>query len=384
MRAYLDYAAAAPLSDAVRARLVEVVELAGSAGSVHDGGRAPAELLERARAQVAALINAQPEEIIFTSGATEARNLAVKGLLRANRGLGSGVVISAIEHPATVAAAKTATAEGGHLTETPVDSEGRIDGVALGEAVTHETAVVSIVHGQPDIGTLQDVGALIATVRGRRPDARVHVDAGDTAGRIRIDVREMDCDALTVGAWPLGAPAWTGALYVREGARITPLIEGGIQEHGKRSGAEALPGIAALGLAAEIAAATVDGRAARLTELGERLIEGLLGVEDVRLNGARDDRIPGHVQVSAGDVEAETLVLALSTRGVAASPGSACTAYAGKAAPALEAIGRDAPWTQSAVLFTLGDATTEDEVDAAIDAFTEVVTEFRRLSPVRR
>ncbi|MDH3725145.1 MAG: aminotransferase class V-fold PLP-dependent enzyme, partial [Thermoleophilia bacterium] len=285
MKAYLDYAAASPMSDRVRSELLAALEHVGSAGSVHDAGRAPAELLERSRARVADLIGARPEEIIFTSGATEARNLATKGLSRANRGLGSDVVISAVEHPATLAAARTATAERGVLTQVQVDADGRLDPAGLGAAITSETALVCLVHGQPDIGTVQDVARLVATARSGRPEVRVHVDAGDTAGRVAIDVGAMDCDALTIGAWPLGAPPWVGALYVREGARITPLIEGGVQEHGKRSGAEAVPAIAALGAAAELAAAHLDSRAARLSALGERLVDGLLGVEGVRLNG---------------------------------------------------------------------------------------------------
>jgi cysteine desulfurase len=384
MSAYLDHAAAAPMGEPVRRALDEALELVGSPGSVHEWGRAPAELLERARQQVAALVGGAPEEIIFTSGATEARNLAIKGLASANRRLGNTIVISAVEHPATLAAARSATRGGGELVEIGVNEEGLIDARSLAAVVGSRTSLVCLPVGQGDIGTLQPLEELVGAVRGRREEARIHLDAGDCAGRVPLDVAALGCDALTLGAWPLGAPPWVGALWLREGARLTPLIEGGIQEHGKRSGAENLPAIAALGAAAELARERAEDRIDRLRALADRLIDGLLAVEEVRLNGPRERRIPGHVQVSVGDVEAETLVLGLSTHGVAASPGSACTAYAGKAAPALEAIGLREPWTQSAVLFTLGDPTTEQEIDRAIAAFAEVVARYRGSSAVGR
>ena len=192
----------------------------------------------------------------------------------------------------------------------------------------------------------------------------------------------MDADALVVGGPALGAPAWAGALVVRPGARLHPLIEGGIEEGGKRAGPEALPAIAALGAAAELARAEMTGRGARMAALAERLTAGLLAVPDVRLNGPREGRIPGHVQVSAGWVEGETLALALAARGVAVSPGSACTAHGGKAAPVLEAIGLEPPWTHSAILLTLRWTTTEAEVDEAVAAFAESVASLRAMSPL--
>jgi cysteine desulfurase len=208
------------------------------------------------------------------------------------------------------------------------------------------------------------------------------VDAGETAGLVPVDIAALGADALVVGGGPVGGPAWSGALVVRPGARLHPLIEGGLQEGGKRAGAEALPGIVALGAAAEIAAAEMSARAARMHELTERLLAGLLAVPDVRLNGPRERRIPGHVQVSAGRVEGESLALAMATRGVAVSPGSACTAHGGKASPTLEAIGLEPPWTHSAVLFTLRASTTEAEVDRAVAAFAEAVAALRAMSPL--
>lgn len=381
--AYLDHAAASPLDPRVRdAMLPFLGEAFGSPASLHEWGRAPAEVLEWARGRVAALVGADPEWVIFTSGAIEARNLAVKGLLRGNRALGAHLVASAVEHPATLAACRSAERDGARLDLVPVDGEGRIDPAALGAAVREDTSVVALIHGQPDIGTLQDLPALVATARTARPEARVVVDAGETAGLVPVDAAAIGADALVVGGGPVGAPAWAGALVVRPGARLHPLIEGGIEEMGKRAGAPALPAIAALGEAARIAATEMAGRAARMRALADRLLAGLLAVPDVRLNGPREGRIPGHVQVSAGWVEGESLALAMAARGVAVSPGSACTAHGGKAAPTLEAIGLEPPWTHSAILFTLRATTTEREVDLAIAAFADAVAALRAMSPL--
>ncbi len=381
--AYLDHAAASPLDPRVRAAMLPFLgEDFGSPSSLHEWGRRPAEALEDAREQVAALLGADPEWVIFTSGATEARNLAIAGLLAGNRALGRRVAATAVEHPATLAACRSAAREGGGLDLVPVDGLGRVDPDALTAAVGDETAVVALVHGQPDIGTLQDLPALVTAARSARADARIVIDAGETAGLVGLDVGGLGVDACVVGGGSIGGPAWTGALIVRPGARLHPLIQGGLQEGGKRAGAEDLPGIVALGTAAGIAGAEMGARTARTDALSERLRAGLLSIGDVRLNGHPTARIPGHVQVSAGWVEGESLCLSLAARGVAVSPGSACTAHGGKAAPALEAIGLEPPWTHSAVLFTLRHTNTEAEIDLAVAAFAESVAALRAISPL--
>ena len=287
-----------------------------------------------------------------------------------------------MEHPATLAACRSAARDGASLDLVAVDGRGRVDPRELARAVRDDTALVALVHGQPDIGTLQDPAPLIAAVRARRAEARIVVDAGAVAGLAPIDADALGADAVVLGGGPIGGPRWSGALVLRPGARLHPLIEGGLQEHGKRAGAEDLAAIVGLGAAAEIARAEMARRAAIVEPLARRLTAGLLAVDDVRLNGDPDARIPGHVQVSAGWVEGESLCLALAARGVAVSPGSACTAHAGKAAPALEAIGLEAPWTHSAVLFTLRATTTEAEIDLAVAAFAESVAALRAMSPL--
>jgi cysteine desulfurase len=381
--AYLDHASGGPVDARVRAAMRPFWEedMPGP-DALHEGARRPAEALATAHAQVAGLVGAEPESVIFTASATEARNLAVKGLLGANRALGTHVVASRVEHPATLAACRSAARAGAELTLVEVDGEGRLDPDALAAAVREDTALVCLVHGQPDIGTLQDVPALVAAVRERRPEARVHVDATATAGLLPLDVAVLGADALTLSARPMGGPLWVGALWVRPGARLHPLIEGGLQEGGKRAGAEALPAVVGMGAAAALAAEEMAGRAERLRALDARLRAGLLAVTDVRLNGPPEGRVPGLVNVSAGWVEGESLALALDALGVAVAPGSACTAHAGKAAPVLEAIGLAPPWTHSSVLFTLGLATRADEIDHAIAAFAEAVARLRAMSPL--
>jgi cysteine desulfurase len=380
--AYLDHAAARPVDPRVRAAMLPFLNAAGSPSSLHDAARAPAEAIEAAREHVAALIGAPPDSIIFTSGSTESRNLAVKGLLSANRRLGRHLVTSAVDHPSTLAACRTAERDGATLTVLGVDDEGYVSSADVAAAIGEETALVCLSHGQAEVGTVQRVADLCRAVRNVRAETIIHIDGEETVGLVPVAVDDIGCDALTLGGGSLAAPPWTGALYVRPATRLHPLIEGGLQEHGKRAGAEDVAGIAALGEAARLALGEGADRAANVRALRDRLVAALLEVPDVRLNGpSGDGRLPGNVQVSVAGVEGETLVLMLDAMHVAASPGSACTA-AGKASPVLEAMGLEPRWTHSAILFSLSWTTTEGEIDHAARAFRDVVTRLRAMSPL--
>lgn len=361
-------------------------ELWANPDALHEHALAPAEALQEARERVAGLVGADPEWVILTAGATEARNLALKGLVPANPAPAGapGLVVSAVEHPAVLACARTLAAGGVAVETLGVDGEGRLDPAAVGRALEGGGAVLSLHHAQGEIGTVQDVPTLVAAARSGSPGVRIHLDAGESAGLLPIDMGTdaQGVDALTVDGRSLGAPPWTGALVVREGTRLHPQIEGGLQEMGKRAGPECLPGIVALGWAARQAAQERRERAARMAAAGERLVAGLLALPGVRLNGPRQGRLPGNVQVSVGDVEGESLTLALAARGVACSPGSACTTAGGKAAPTLEAIGLEPPWSHSAVLLSAGPGTGDDEVDAAVAAFGEELARLRAISPL--
>lgn len=382
MTAHFDHAAATPLDPRIRAAAERFLgEWFATPSGVHEAARAPHEAIEDARAAVAALIGAAPEEIVFTSGATEARNLAVKGMV-AGHPRARGVVATAVEHPATLAAARTASREAGGPELVPVDAEALVAPQAPGDAAGPDTAVVAVHHGQPDVGTLQDVVSIVAGIRERAPEARIVVDAGATTGLVPVDVRRLGADAVVVGGASLGAPPWTGALWVRPGARLHPLIEGGLQEWGKRGGDPVMPGVVALGAAARLANGQVSARGARASAVGARLADLLLRVPGVRLNGPADGRVPGYVHVAVEGIEGESLAVALSTRGVAVSPGSPCSEHAGKESPTLAAMGLEAPLTLSSVLFSGSWTTTDQEIEVAATAFAESVERLRALSPL--
>lgn len=383
-RAYLDHAAASPLSREVRDVMARIAQRDfGDPESLHDWARGPAAVLDEGRSAVSALIGAAAASgyVVFTSGAVESRNLAVKGVAAALGTDRPHLVASRVDHPATLAAYRTLARSGARITLIDVDAAGRVAAGDLAAAVDGEPALVTICHGQAEIGAVADVPALVDAVRARAPHTAIHLDAGLTAGVVPVAAASWDVDLVSVGGASVGAPRWIGALWVREGRRLHPMIEGDAREFGKRAGDQDVPAVAALGVAARAAAAGMDGRQARLHDLAGLLARGLLAVEGVRLNGPPvGERLPGHVQVSVEGAEAEALTLLLATRGVACSPGSACGA-AGKASPVLEAIGLAPPWTHSAVLFTLAVDTTEDEVDLATRRFTEAVADLRAMRP---
>ncbi len=377
--AYLDHASGPRLDPRVVEAITTALAWPGSPAGVHEAARAPAEALEEARSAVAALLGADdPDEIILTSGATESRNLAAKGLLRANADLGDGVVATALEHPATLAAAAAA----GRIVPADVDGEGRVEAASLTRALSDDdVALVCLHHGQEEIGTRQDVPQLVAAARAARPEARIMLACAATAGRLPVAVRTLAVDALVVGGPSLGAPPWTGALWVRPGARLHPLIEGGLQEGGKRAGAEAVPAIAGLGTAARIAQFEGAARARRMSALGARLAAGLEPVPGLARTGPADDRVPGHLHVTVTGLSGDTLAATLGARGVCVAPGSTCTAVAGRPSPALEAIGTASGRMRGAVLMTLGADTRDEEIDAGVDAFVEEVARVRALAP---
>jgi len=381
--AYLDHAAA-PRPDA-RVQAAMAAALAqgwASPSAVHGPGAAAAALVEEARGHVAALVGADPEDVLFTGGPTESRVTAVRGLL-AGAGPGAGhAVASDLEHPATLWVLRGREREGHGWSAVRPDGEGRLAPADVAAAVRPDTGLVTLHHGQADLGTVQDVARLVAAARDALPGVRVHVDAGETAGVLPLDVAALGADAVTLGGAAMGAPAWTGALWVRPGARMHPLLGGGLQEAGKRAGAEAVPGIAGLGEAARIARTGMPARARHRRALAERLLAGLTAIPGVRRNGPpAAERLPGHVQVSVAGVRGETLALALAARGVCVSPGSVCTTGADRPAPALLAIGLEPPWTHSAVLFTAGPEATAEEADAALAATREAVAALRALAP---
>lgn len=377
---YLDHASAWPLSPGVRAEMARWAGHVGSPMALHEAARGPAGAVERSRAAIAALVGWAPDSVILTSGATEARNLAIKGALSAMGRREPVIVADPLAHTSVLAIARSLTRTAGELRLAPVDEEGHVAPAEVAGLASGADVVV-VTHGQPEVGTIRDTVPVIAAIRTAAPDAIVVLDAEETAGLIPVE-DGLGADLMVIGGRSLGAPAWVGALLVRAGTRLHPLIEGGLEEGGKRGGAHDVPAIAALGVAATAAVAEREVRVARMRAVAGRLAGGLLAIPGTRLNGPPvPDRLPGHVQISAEGVEGEALALAMAARGVAVSPGSACTFGAGKASPVLEAMGLDQEAARSAVLLTAGPGTTDAEVDTAVRAFAEAVAVLRAMAP---
>ncbi len=380
MSAYLDHASAWPLPDDVRAEMGRWTDHVGSPMALHEAARAPAEAVEEARRALAALVGWDAGDVIFTAGATEARNLAIKGTVGAAHLDEPVIAADAGAHGSTLAVARTLTRHGGDVLLADLDGFGgvRPDDVA---GLAEGADVLVITHGQAEVGSVRDAGALARAARDANPGIVIVLDAEETAGLVDIG-DGLGADLVAIGGRSLGGPAWAGALLVRPGVRLHPLIEGGFEEGGKRGGPHDVPAIAGLGLAARGAPAHRGDRVARMRDAADALATGMLAVSGTHLNGPPIPlRLPGHVQVSAEGVEGEAVALAMATRGVAVSPGSACTFGAGKASPVLGAMGLDDERARSAVLVTAGPWTTDVEVREAVAAYVDAVSALRAMGP---
>ena len=378
LRIYLDHAATTPVLPAVAEKVYEaMVEGFGNPSSVHGLGRRARAAVERARRQVAALIGADPEEILFTSGATESNNLAIQGALRA-AGPGSHVVTTAVEHHAVLDVCRALGAEGYQVTVVPVDGHGRVDPDDVARAITPRTALVSVMLANNEIGTLQPVAeiARIAHERG----VLVHTDAAQAVGRMPVDVRSLDVDLLTFSGHKMYAPKGIGALYVRRGTRrrLHPLLHGGGQEGRLRPGTENVPAIVGFGQAAELAAADLAERAEVERRWRDRLIDGLLAaIPGASLNGHPTERLPSNVNLSIPDVAVDTLLIQLDLEGIAASSGSACTAGSIQPSHVLMALGLDRDAAARALRLTVGRCNDDEQIEAALEIIPRVVARLR-------
>jgi cysteine desulfurase len=379
---YLDYAATTPVDPAVATEMAACLTESGdfgNASSTHVFGRRAAARVETARAQVAALIGAEPDEITFTSGATESNNLAVLGVARANADRGRHIVTTRIEHKAVLDPCKRLEREGFTVTYLTPDRQGRIDPEIVRAALRPDTVLVSIMYVNNEIGVMQDVGAIGALCRDR--GVAFHTDAAQAVGKIPVDVRNLPVDFLSFTAHKIYGPKGVGALYTRRASRplLQPVSFGGGQEKGLRPGTLATHQIVGLGVACEMAARLVGEEPPRLTALRERLWNGLEGLGGTHLNGAGSARIPGILNVSFEGVEGESLVTGLTD--LAVSTGSACNSASGEPSYVLRALGRDTQLAQSSLRLTVGRYTKVADVDFAIEAVNREVTRLRALSP---
>lgn len=375
---YLDHAATTPVDpEVLDAMLPYLGGQYGNASSVHALGRAARQAIDEAREALAEALHADYSEVIFTSGGTEADNLAVLGALTAAPKQRNQLIVSAIEHPAVLRAADRAEQRGYAVTRLPVDAEGRVNPDTLADALSERTALVSIMHANNEIGTIQDVPRLarIAHEHG----ALFHTDAVQSFPWLPIHVRGMGADLLSVSGHKVHGPKGAGALYVRSGVLLAPLIVGGGQERELRAGTENVAAIAGFGKAVRLLERRRETDAAHVRRLRDRMIQTLMAaIPDLHLNGPRDGRLPNNVHVSTPGLDGAALLLGLDRAGVAASSGSACSSGAIEPSHVLQAIGLPRSLAASGVRFSLGRQTTEAEADAAAEAFIAIVARLRR------
>lgn len=382
-RIYMDHTAGKPVDPHVmEAMMLYMKSLYGNPSSVHSFGQEARQAIEEARTKIAELINAERKEsIIFTSGATESNNMAIKGVTYRNKDRGTHIITSSIEHMSVLNPCKFLMTKGFKVTFLPVDQYGFVNLRSLEKELTSETILVSIMYANGEIGTIQPVKKISQIVHGK--NAYLHVDAATANGQVPIDVDNEGIDLLTISSNDMYGPKGVGALYIRKGTRLKPSIHGGGQERGLRSGTENLPGIVGFGKAAEIAKKEMPTESGRLKTLRDKLIKGLLdNIPRSFLNGHPTKRLPNNAAVRYSFIEGESILLDLDLKGVAASSGSACTAKTLEPSHALRAIGLKHEEAHGSLLFTLGKQNTEGEVDYAIRIMPDIVKRLREMSPL--
>ena len=330
---------------------------------------------------MATLIGASASEIHFTASGSEANNFAVKGLATGQQARGRHIVVSAIEHTSVLNSVKALERSGFSATLVPVDRDGRVDPAAVEGALTKDTVLVSVMTANSEVGTVEPVVGIAAVCRAR--NILFHTDAVAAAGNMPLDVKALGVDALSLAGDQFYGPKGTAALYVRKGARILPLIDGGIQEGGRRGGTENVAGIVGLGRAAALARAEMPARVAAMTPLRDRLLDELpRRIPHVVVTGSRTDRLPHHASFCVEFVEGEAMLLFLDMKGIAASSGSACTSKSLKVSHVLLAMGYDHAIAQGSLIFSLIDGTTGSDIDTLLEAFPPIVERLRAMSPL--
>ena len=381
-RIYLDHAATTPVHPRVKdAMLAYLEDKFGNPSSIHSFGREAAEAVDEARQALAQLIGAKPEEIIFTSGGSEADTMAMFGIVQARQDKGNHIITSAIEHHAVLHTCQALEKRGFRVTYLPVDKHGLVSPEQVGEAIRDDTILVSIMHANNEIGTVEPIAEIGRVCRER--GVAFHTDAVQSVGHLPIAVAEINVDLLSLSAHKLYGPKGVGALYRRRGVRITPLIYGGGHERGLRSGTENVPGIAGLGEAARLAAEEMDAEGSRQVALRDRLLDGIEErIPDIIRTGHPTQRLPNSASVCIRYVEGESMLLNLDFAGIAASSGSACTSGSLEASHVLLAIGLEHDVAHGSLRLTFGRDNTEEDVDYVLDALPPIVEKLRAMSPL--
>jgi len=380
--AYLDHASATPVrKEVLEAMLPYFREQFANPSNVYNLGTKVKAAVEDARASVAGLIGADAAQIIFTSSGAEANNLAIKGVAFAHQKKGKHVIVSAIEHHSVLNAARFLERLDFEATFLPVDKNGLVDPEHLARVIRPETILVSIMHANSEIGTIEPIAELAAICKEK--DVVFHTDVVASAGNVPLGVDALNIDLLSLSGPSLGAPKGTGALYFNKKVRLMPLIHGGIQERGRRAGTENVPGIIGFGKAAALAQKELPARADHVRRLRDRLVDGILKkVEKVTYTGHPQQRLPNHASFCFEAIEGEALIFMLAQNGIYTNTGSACASKALKTSPVLGAIGLRADLAQGSTVFTLDTTNTEEEIDYVLEKLPPAVQRLRSLSPI--
>lgn len=380
-RIYLDYAATTPTApEVVEVMLPYFTDSFGNPSSIYSYGQETRVAIEKARSVVAGLIGARDEEIVFTSGGTESDNAAIKGVAFANAHRGNHIITSAIEHPAVEETCRFLEQHGFEVNRIAVDSHGLVDPDDVKKAITTKTILVSIMHANNEVGTIEPIGEIARIAK--EAGICMHSDAVQTAGHIPVNVNELGVDLLSISAHKIYGPKGVGALYIRKGTNVVSFIHGGAQERNWRSGTENVPGIVGFGRAVELAQSEMDEEIKRLAGMRDKFIADLCTrIEHIQLNGHSVKRLPNNINVSIDFIEGESMCLSLDLESICVSTGSACSTSSIEPSHVLTAMGLPPEQAHSSLRFTMGRWTTAEELDRVLDVLTQVVKRLRAISP---
>lgn len=380
-RIYLDHSATTRVDTRVLESMLPYFnEMFGNASSLHSFGQEAADALSFSREQVAATIGAEPQEIIFTSGGTESDNMAIKGAAYISSSRGKHVISSVIEHPAVLHTCRQLEKEGFEVTYVPVDNEGILDMQFLEDSIREDTILISIMHANNEIGTVQPIKEISELIRGR--GIILHTDAVQSVGKIPVDVNELGVDMLSISSHKIHGPKGVGALYLRNGVNIVPIVQGGGHERGLRPGTENIPGIVGFAKAMTIVREQLETDSRNMQYLRDHMIKKIRSkIPYTKLNGHENKRLPNNVNMSFRYVEGESLLMLLDMKGVAVSTGSACSSKSQKVSHVLTSIGLGADYIHGSLRFTLGRENTMEEIDLAVGLLEEAVMKLRLMSP---
>ncbi|MDD6018363.1 MAG: cysteine desulfurase NifS [Clostridiales bacterium] len=381
-RVYMDNAATTALRrDVLDAMMPYLTDIYGNPSSLHYFGQEAHKAVENARHQVASALNAEDNEIVFTGCGTEADNMALKGIAEKYQSKGKHIITSSVEHHAILHTCEYLEKHGFEVTYLPVDEYGMVKAEQVRDAIRSDTILVSVMFANNEVGTIMPIKEIGAVCREK--GVFFHTDAVQAVGHVAIDVKAMNIDLLSLSAHKLHGPKGVGALYIRKGIVVPPLLHGGAQERRKRAGTENVAGIVGLGKAIEIACSDIEGTAKRMCYLRDKLINGIeASIPEVKLNGHRTERLPGNVNFSIKYIEGESILLMLDINGIAASSGSACTSGSLDPSHVLLAMGMPHETAHGSLRLTLGDDTTEDDIDYVLEVLPEIVVKLRKMSPL--